>query len=178
MRFTAKVPHTGSRRRLRIPPENVQLRLATLNHKPVNRVIRNDATDLASKFLNVHYRTPSDWFARLPRPSRSLRQECAANYSPLSARRLLYHPDRHQPPVHQRGPVCNRKARVPQSERVLAVRVQMHLRRNPRLRQRDVIRQRVVRTVFVVILCLQQECRWCPWADMNLRIQPQILIRH
>jgi hypothetical protein len=52
----------------------------------------------------------------------------------------------------------------------------MHLHRNPSVLQRNVVSQRVVYIVHVVILCLQQKRRRSLAGDRNIRIQPQIFI--
>jgi len=52
-----------------------------------------------------------------------------------------------------------------------ALRVQMHLYRNPRLLQRNVVRQRVVYVVHVVIFRLQQERGRRLARDMQIRVQ-------
>ena len=35
----------------RVPFENRELRIATLNHEPVNRIVGDDAADFTSEFL-------------------------------------------------------------------------------------------------------------------------------
>ena len=57
-----------------------------------------------------------------------------------------------------------------------ALRVQMHLHGNSGLLQRNVISQRVVHAVHVVILSLQQKRRWRLTGDRNFRINRKIYI--
>src|SRR5260370_1163813 len=57
-----------------------------------------------------------------------------------------------------------------------ALRVQMHLHGNSSLFQCNIVSQRVVYIVHVVILSLQQERRRRLAGDRNLRIQPEISI--
>ena len=51
------------------------------------------------------------------------------------------------------------------------LRVQMHFHGNASIFERDVVSQRVVHAVFVVILSLQQECRGRLAGDRNFWIQ-------
>jgi hypothetical protein len=53
---------------------------------------------------------------------------------------------------------------------------QMHLHGNPSLLQRNVVSQRVVYVVHVVILSLQQKRRRCLAGDRNIGIQRKIFI--
>jgi hypothetical protein len=65
---------------------------------------------------------------------------------------LRNHPDRPQPRLHQLRPSRYRKLRAPQSKCMPALRIQMHLHGNPSVLQRNVVSQRVVYIVHVVIL--------------------------
>ena len=89
---------------------------------------------------------------------------------------LRNHPDRPQPRLHQLRPSRYRKLRAPQPKRMPALRVQMHLHGNPSLLQRNVVSQRVVYVVHVVILRLQQKRRRRLAGDRNIGIQRKIFI--
>ena len=73
----------------------------------------------------------------------------------IPERLLRNHPNRPQSRLHQLRPSRYRKLRAPQPKRMSALRIQMHLHGNPSLLQRDVVSQRVVYAVDVVILRLQ-----------------------
>jgi len=49
--FPAEVPRSGGICGLRIPFENREIRIAALNHKPVNRIAGYCPANLTSKFL-------------------------------------------------------------------------------------------------------------------------------
>ena len=51
MGFPAEVPCSGRIGGLRVPFENGELRIAALNHKPVNRITGYRAADFTSEFL-------------------------------------------------------------------------------------------------------------------------------
>jgi hypothetical protein len=86
------------------------------------------------------------------------------------------YPDRSQPGLHQLWPSGYRELRMPQSECMPALSIQVHFRRDPSVLQRNVLRQRVVDIVHVVILCLQQKRRRSLMGDRNIRIHSQIFI--
>jgi hypothetical protein len=67
---------------------------------------------------------------------------------------------------------------APQPKRMPTLRIQIHLHRNPGLLQCSIITQRLLHTVHVVILILQQERRRRLAGDMaiNIRIQPETVI--
>ena len=52
-----------------------------------------------------------------------------------------------------------------------ALCIQVHLHGNSGLLQPNVINQRLVDTIYVIILGLQQKCRWRIGGDWNIRIQ-------
>jgi hypothetical protein len=62
--------------------------------------------------------------------------------------------------------------------RLPAVRIQMHLGGNPGLLQGDEISQRIVHTVDVVILGLQQKRRRCPAGNVQIGVQRKIRVRN
>ena len=74
----------------------------------------------------------------------------------VSGHLLRNHSDRPEPNLHQLRPSRNWKLRAPQSKRMPALRIQMHLHGDAGVLQCDVVSQRVVYTVHVVILRLQQ----------------------
>ena len=49
--FPAEVPCSGRICGLRVPFENSELRIAALNHKPVNRIVGHRSADFTSEFL-------------------------------------------------------------------------------------------------------------------------------
>jgi hypothetical protein len=51
MSFTAEVPRSGAICSLQVPPEDRELRIAALNHKPVIRAVGDPAANFASEFL-------------------------------------------------------------------------------------------------------------------------------
>ena len=57
-----------------------------------------------------------------------------------------------------------------------ASRVQMHLHGDSRVFERDVINQRLVDAVHMVVLCLKQERRRRPSGNRNIGIQFELLI--
>src|SRR5437763_7672904 len=77
----------------------------------------------------------------------------------LSAMLVRDHPDRPQPRLHQLRPGGGRSIRAPQTERMPALRIQMHLDRDSSFLQPSVITERVLDAIYVVILVLQQERR-------------------
>ena len=89
---------------------------------------------------------------------------------------LRNHPDRPQPRLHQLRPSRDRKLRAPQPKRMPALGVQMHLHWNPSLLQRNVVSQRVVHVVHVVILSLQQKRRRRLAGHRNFGIQRKMFI--
>src|ERR1700730_1616675 len=91
---------------------------------------------------------------------------------------LRDHPDRLQPRLHQLGPCSRRKLCASEPERMPALRVQMHLHRNPGLLQRGIITQRVLYAVHMVVLVLQQERSRCLAGDVsaNIRIQRNTIV--
>ena len=88
-----------------------------------------------------------------------------------------YHSNCLEPRLHQLRPFRYRKFRAPQPKSMAAVRIQVHLRGNPGLLQGNEISQRIVHTVDVVILGLQQKCRRCPAGNMQIRVQRKIRVR-
>jgi len=78
----------------------------------------------------------------------------AANgfYQPVLLRRN--HPNCPQPHFHQLRPSRYRKLGAPQPKRMPALGIQMHLHRNVCVLQRNIVNQRVVYIVHVVILRL------------------------
>src|SRR6266480_3194144 len=89
---------------------------------------------------------------------------------------LRNHPNRPQPRLHQLRPSRDRKLRAPQPKRMPALGVQMHLHWNPSLLQRNVVSQRVVYVVHVVILSLQQKRRRRLAGHRNFGIQRKMFI--
>ena len=89
---------------------------------------------------------------------------------------LRNHSDRSQPRIYQPRPCRNRKLRAPQPERMAALRIQMHLHGNAGVLERDIVRQRIVYVVHVVILGLQQERRRRLAGDMEIGVQRKISI--
>jgi len=51
MALPAEVPCSGGACVCRVPLENRELRIAALNHKPVNWIAGDDAADFTSEFL-------------------------------------------------------------------------------------------------------------------------------
>src|SRR5207249_1075297 len=94
----------------------------------------------------------------------------------VSGHLLRNHSDRPEPNLHQLRPSRNWKLRAPQSKRMPALRIQMHLHGDAGVLQCDVVSQRVVYTVHVVILRLQQKCRRRLAGDMEIGIQPKLFI--
>ena len=96
----------------------------------------------------------------------------------LQVHLLRNHPDLRQPRLYQLRPSRHRKLRAPQSERVPALRIQMHLHGNTNPLQRGIVGQRVLHTVNVVILILEQKRRWCLEGDagIDIRIQPKAIV--
>ena len=103
--------------------------------------------------------------------TRSRRWRPRLLYPLLHKHLLRNHSDRPQPRLHQLRPAGYRKLSAPQPEGMPALRIQMHLHRNPGLLQRNIIDQRVVYIVHGVILRLQQKRRRRLAGDGDIRIQ-------
>src|SRR2546423_9255686 len=97
---------------------------------------------------------------------------CAA--TALRKRSLRNHPDGAQPLLDQLRPYSDGILGAPQPERMPPVGIQMHLRWNAGILQRDVVHQRLVDVVHAVRLGLEPE----PWrrvaGDVNVRIEPEL----
>lgn len=89
---------------------------------------------------------------------------------------LWKHSDRSQPRIYQLRPCRNGKLRAPQPKRMAALRIQMHLHGNAGALERDVVRQRVVYVVHVIILSLQQERRRRLAGDVEIGVQRKMSI--
>jgi len=72
---------------------------------------------------------------------------------------LRNHSDRRQPRLHQLRPSGYRKLRASQTKRMAALRIQMHLHGNAGVLQSNVVSERVVYVIHMVILSLQQKRR-------------------
>lgn len=84
------------------------------------------------------------------------------------------HADSAQPCHYRLRPVRYRKLGGPQTNGVPAVRIQMHLDRNAGILQRNVVHERVIDTVHIVILGLHQKCGWRISGNPNIRVQRKL----
>ena len=107
-----------------------------------------------------------------------MRSEAAGEIGDLRLKyeSLRNHSDRSQPRLHQQRPIRDRKLRAPQTKRMPGLGVQIHLHGNSSLLQRNVVSQRVVYVVYVVILSLQQKRRRRLAGDREIGIQRKVLI--
>src|SRR5205085_807998 len=58
-----------------------------------------------------------------------------------------------------------------------AMCIQMHFHGYASLFKRDVISQRIINTVHVIIFCLEQKCGRCLAGNRNFRIYAKVLVR-
>src|ERR1022692_116345 len=88
------------------------------------------------------------------------------------------HPDRPQPRLHQLRPCRDREFRAPQPKRMPALRIQMHFHGNASLLRPNVVAQRILYAVYIVILILEQERGRRLAGDMttNIRIQRDTIV--
>src|SRR6266480_2574733 len=91
--------------------------------------------------------------------------------SPISLRN---HPDRPQPLLNELRPFGDGILGAPQPKGVSAVGIQVHLRRNAGVLQRDVVHERLVHVVDAVRLGLEQKRGRRVARDVNVRIEPEL----
>src|SRR4051794_28491897 len=96
--------------------------------------------------------------------------ETRNDFSVPSRRTRGQHLNCAQPSLCEARPISNRKPCFSQTISVATLGEQMHLNGNSKRLERDVIGECTLHVSRVVVLCLQQECGWGLFRDLQLSI--------